>query len=283
MCFTKKCCYNKYTRGEEMKLLYWNLHKKAIEENIKELIEEQNIDIAIFSEYNGITLDKLINDKLNNEYKYYKDQTCDKIILIAKNNIEIQMKRGQHRYVIYSVKCEQTSYLMVGIHLPANPYSDENDRKIIIRDIVTDLKIEETNDKHTNSIIIGDFNCDPFANELVQKDSFNAVLFKKILEKKEHVKHQNHYYRLMYNPALNFISEKNEQYGSYYYSSGINALYWHCYDQIIMSKSLTESFKYMEYLHTIGNKSLLKEVKPNADISDHLPLIAEFERRNNNG
>lgn len=84
--------------------------------------------------------------------------------------------------------------------------------------------------------------------------------------------------RPKYNPTLNHISETNHQYGSFYYTGDSKSLYWYCYDQILMTRDLVDKFQGMEYCQSINGKSLLKKISPNKAISDHLPLVAKFER-----
>ena len=266
-----------------MRLLYWNLKANKNESYIAALIRAKDIDIGIFSEYSGTDFSELTCNLLNGEYELHQGYgACEKVILVSKKNIIVDINREQSRYIMYSVRCEACQYIIVGIHLPSNPNSNSDDRKMVIRDIVADLKEQESHHGHKNSIIIGDFNASPFDEELVEKDAFNAVLYRDIIEKKETVTHQGKKFRLLYNPALHYISENDHQYGSFYYTGGIKALYWYCFDQILMTKSLLNSFRGMCYCRTINGKSLLKNVRPNESISDHLPLIAEFERSNEN-
>lgn len=262
-----------------MRVLYWNLKANKNESYIASLVREKDIDIGIFSEYDGTDFSALLNNLLNKEYDIHPGYgACEKIILIAKKNIFIDVNREQSRYIIYSVKYNNLNYIIVGLHLPSNPHSNASDRKMIIRDIVTDLKEQEKKHGHSNSIIIGDFNASPFDDELIEKDSFNAVLYKGIIQKREKITHQGRQFRLLYNPALHYISENNQQYGSFYYTSGIKSLYWYCYDQVLMTKSLINDFQWMHYCKSIAGKSLIKNTSPNKEISDHLPLIVEFER-----
>lgn len=153
---------------------------------------------------------------------------------------------------------------------------------MVIRELIADLREQEKIHKHSYSIIIGDLNASPFDDELIQKDSFNAVLYKEIIQKRKEVVYQSRKFRLLYNPILNHISERNHQYGSFYYTGGSKSLYWYCYDQILMTRDLMDSFQGMEYCQSINGKSLLKEISPNKSISDHLPLIAKFGRSANN-
>ena len=162
-----------------------------------------------------------------------------------------------------------------------NLNSDSDARKVVIRDLVGDIKEQEKILDHDNTIIIGDFNCSPFDSEMIQKDSFNAVLFKDLIMKQETITFDHRKYQRFYNPMLDYISEEDSNYGSFYYGSGLKTLYWYCYDQILMRKALVNRLVEVSYRKSIKNKRLLKEISPNKKISDHLPLIVKFEGRTN--
>lgn len=99
-----------------------------------------------------------------------------------------------------------------------------------------------------------------------------------LIQNKSEIVYQRRKFRLLYNPTLNHISETNHQYGSFYYTGDSKSLYWYCYDQILMTRDLVDKFQGMEYCQSINGKSLLKKISPNKAISDHLPLVAKFER-----
>ena len=121
-------------------------------------------------------------------------------------------------------------------------------------------------------------NASPFDSELIDKDGFNAVLYREIIENKSKVKFKGKYFRLLYNPVIDHISENNKQYGSFYRSDGIDSLYWYCFDQVLITRELVPNFKVMEYCRSTGGKFLISKTCPNSKISDHLPLIVKFER-----
>lgn len=262
-----------------MNLLYWNLKANKNEKYIALLIREHDIDVGIFSEYSGTDFDNLVHTLLLDEYAFYNGYGgCEKVIMVAKKAVQVEINREQSRYVLYSVDCDGFQYIIAGTHLQSNPTTDADGRKLVIRDLIADLREQEKNHRHSNSVIIGDLNASPFDEELIQKDAFNAVLYKEIIRRKKEIMYAGKKFRLLYNPILNYVSETNCQYGSFYYTGGIKSLYWYCYDQVLMTRELMDDFQGMEYCQSIGGKSLLKEVRPNASISDHLPLIAKFER-----
>lgn len=260
-----------------MKLLFWNLKNNSNEKWIEYILRERNVDIALFAEYQGTSF-ATVASKLPDYMQYDGYGGCQKITLFCKRSLAAKVRREQNRYTLYCCTCEHVLYNIIGIHLPASPSSNPSDRKNVIRDIIHDIEEQEKEEKHKNTIVIGDFNCNPFDEEIIQKDSFNAVLFKELIKKQEVVTYNEKKWRRFYNPILTFLSEDTKTYGSLYYSSGIAPLYWNSFDQVLVRKVLIDSISSLEYIKQIDGKTLIRDVKPNDSISDHLPLIVEITK-----
>lgn len=258
-----------------MNLLFWNLKGNSIEEHIINCLNENDIDIAVFSEYKGIDFNLV---ESNSSYKQIIGfDGCDKITMIAKQSISITVKQEQSRYSIYSVLYNDTEYLIAGIHLQdRRSYPDPAIRIMTIQRLVNDIEKIERNISNNNTIVIGDFNANPYDPELLQMNAFNAVLFKDLIEQSATNVVAGIRYKRFYNPILNYISESTKTYGSFRYSGGCSNPIWHCLDQIIVRKPLANSIIDLEYIKSINGKSLIKRTNINSDISDHLPLFVKF-------
>ena len=259
-----------------MNILFWNLAKHDNRQIVKSAILNYSVDIAVFAEYSSTNMEDLCNN-LSSEY-YICDGYggCDKVIMIVKKGIIASVSREDTRYTLYFVEHNSVSYIIAGIHLPASPGADKETRKIVIRRLVHEIHELELEMKCNNTIVIGDYNASPFDEELIQKDCFNAVLFQDLIMKSESVKVAGSAFRRFYNPIITYINENPKMYGSFYHSNGANSLYWYCLDQVIMRKSLIDSFIRLEYLRKIGNRSLMNNTGINDSISDHLPLLVVF-------
>lgn len=259
-----------------MNLLYWNLHNNVnIESIICSALKENNVDVFLCSEYNNVDFNKIL-ELLSNYALLENYDLCRKVKVIYKKTIKLDLLQAQNRYILFKLIINSNPYLIAGIHLPSNPNSNSDDRKYEIRKIVSDVIDYEKRifDGENNlSIVIGDMNANPFDSEMINKDSFNCVFFKDIIEKQNVVTYRGEPYEMFYNPMLNYISEENKNYGSFYYSSGINPLYWYCFDQILVRKSLVDKLKAVKYIKKINDIDLVNEVAPKKDISDHLPLF----------
>lgn len=255
-----------------VKILFWNLKENENSKYINCILSAEDIDIAVFAEYQGLDL-----NKLDSQYQKSSDMGgCDKVIFISKNTIPLTVRREGTRYAIYSFSIAGENFLLVGLHLPANPHSNADGRKDVIFDIKRDIIEQEKLTSIANTIVIGDFNASPFDSELTQKTAFDAVFYKNEIMNQETVRYNGKIHKRFYNPLLNYISETNEMYGSFRYISDINDIVWYCYDQIIVRKPLVERLENVRYMKKIDKIELLssKGVIMNS-ISDHLPLIVE--------
>lgn len=254
-------------------ILFWNLRRNAIEDYIVECIVENDIDIAVFSEYEGIDFSK-IETGLGNLYgRILGVQADKKVSVLAKKTFTIEVLQQQHRYSIYSVNTGMKDYILSAIHLEDRRNYKPADRIETIKSLVGDIEKTEEWLKCNNTIVIGDFNANPYDEELLSKYAFNAVLFKKIIDKSEMTNPNSSKRKRFYNPILHYISEDTEMYGSFYYDNDYVTPYWHCLDQFLVRKSLINNVTDMKYLRKINSRGLLGEIVPNKEISDHLPLV----------
>ena len=232
-----------------------------------------DIDIAIFAEYHETDFNKVIKNTCYQRIDGFGG--CTKIVAISRPSVKMVVRQEQSRYILYDTEYRDEKYAIAGIHLQDKKSADEAIRLETIRDLKADLnKLEKK--IHTNkTIIIGDFNSNPYDRELLQMDAFDAVLFRKIINHAETHTVNGKKRRRYYNPVLHFIREDTENYGSYYYD-GSYSPFWHCLDQVLLSKALSSRINDLKYLKAIGQTSLMNTVKPKAKISDHLPLYVKI-------
>lgn len=71
------------------------------------------------------------------------------------------------------------------------------------------------------------------------------------------------------------LSEEEQIYGSIYHTKKTSGLYCYSFDQVIMTDRTSEIFKKAEYIK-IGDVDLIKKIRPNDEISNHLSIVVEF-------
>ena len=98
-----------------MNLLYWNLKSNKNEEYIALLLKEHSIDIAIFSEYSGTDFRTITHTLLSDTYRFYQGYGgCEKVVMLAKKTVQVEINREHSRYVLYSVISDSSKYIVAG-------------------------------------------------------------------------------------------------------------------------------------------------------------------------
>ncbi len=260
-----------------MNILFWNLKGNNLHEHIKRCLIENNVNVAVFAEYKGMDF-RLLSRELNDTYQYIEPNGgCDKIAMFVSTSVNAVIKREQSRYALYLIKINEQQYIFAGVHLQDRHSTDTAVRIETIGRLMNDIKNLEQSSNCNNTIIIGDFNANPYDDELLQMNAFHAVPFKEVIRKSESRTVDGVSYRRLYNPVIHFLSEDGQNYGSFYYPQGSKTPVWHCLDQILLSKALIDTVHSLRYIKKIDEVSLIKKFKPNSDISDHLPLLAELK------
>lgn len=260
-----------------MKLLYWNIHNNEVSSYIANCISEHNVDIVVLSEYGKLDFESAayVNEE---PFRVVRGRGgCAHVCYIVRNDLVFTTRSEQTRYSINTVSNHRKMYLLVGLHLQDRRNSCQEVRFETAQRLMEDVDKLRKSTHCNNVVIIGDFNANPFDKELIFPNAFNAVLYRGLIEKSESCEFAGRRYKRMYNPTVHFLSEDQKMYGSYYYlSSGNPGPIWNCLDQALVSKSLSDRVIAYEYIKQIGGVSLMKHVKPDASISDHLPLLVDI-------
>ncbi len=258
-----------------MRVLFWNVNDKENSLLLAGCVAEHKIDIVVLAEHKNVDIGHFL--ELQPNYKVIRSMgACDKIQVLSSYQYLVTLKHEQHRYALFKIEHESEKYLMAGIHLPDRFTSDTSIRQAEIREIVRDICNLEEREKCCETFVIGDYNANPYDDEMVGILGFDAVLFKNVIEKQETHTVDGRRYKRFYNPVLDYISEDKKQYGSFYYTGGSKDIVWHCLDQIIVRKSLIDSIRSMKYLKKINKTDLISNTSPKKAISDHLPLLVEI-------
>ena len=209
------------------------------------------------------------------------DSRCEKVMAICREDKYICVGNAINNCLMIKVKeeneiRENKVLTIAGIHLAAME-SGESRRRYQIRNIRQMIEEQERIDKSSNSMVIGDFNANPYDYEIVGHDCFNAVLFKNLICKSEMITWERRKIKRFYNPMLDCISEKEKLYGSYYFHDENRPLYWNCIDQVLVRKALIDYIDNVRIIQKIGEVSLITtHGLINKKYSDHLPLVVDL-------
>ena len=241
-----------------LNILFWNINRNKNEDLIVRCIAEHNVDIAVFAEFRDkkskamvIDCSKIEND-LGNIYAWVTGvEEAGKVLLLANRSISVEQIQQESRYTCYVIDTAVKRYFLAAVHLQDRQnYPTSHRRKETIGELVRDIRKNEESLEIEDTIVIGDFNANPYDEELLYKHAFNAVLFKSVIEENEYTNPRGDRIKRFYNPILHYLSEDTQMYGSHYFDGSDNqpTSYWHCLDQVLLRKSLIGFLEEVSYL-----------------------------------
>lgn len=268
-----------------LRVLFWNTHKNiAINPIIYDLIVENNISIIVLAEYVANSeelLKALLFEHGINMEGYYS--SCERIKIFGiHETVEARFDSDHATIQVFNKKD-----ILCCVHLNSKIYSDnEEHREILIEQIMHEIQNVEKDLQTQNTIIVGDFNLNPYDSSCINARYFHGLPVYEEAKRKTRVVAGNKY-SMFYNPMWRFLGDETHPYGTYYHNnnSTINT-YWNLYDQVIIRPALRERFvdeslkiiTETQSMYLLDNKG-----HPNKDISDHLPISFEIREENCNG
>lgn len=260
-----------------MRILFWNTHQnKNINTVLSELIIENNASIIILAEYSA-KIDDLIT--LLSSYgiimRQY-DSCCERIKLLGSLDC-VELRLDDNHYTIQIINNKD---ILCCVHLNSKLHTGhEGYREILIDRIVHDLQTIEQEIGTENSMVVGDFNINPYEASCIDARYFHSIPVCSEAERRSRTVAGTEYF-MFYNPMWNLLGDFQKPYGTYYYNeSGTQNTYWNIFDQVILRPALKERFlkDSLKILTETETRYLLDSSgHPDKNISDHLPIIFEI-------
>lgn len=265
-----------------MKLLFWNIQRKQLIDEVVELINESNCRIAALAEASDDVLEQVV-ERLRvshgrTECASFPTPGCDKIKLIVMHDSGKVALLNQHKnFSLLKVTNNDYSFILGFVHLPSQ-YSHTLDQIRRAGEILRDqVAIEEESCGITDSIIMGDFNVNPFESPMTSFFGVGATNGFSC-SKRENIICNSESKRLFYNPMWTLYSKDREHPGTHQYlRTGVDVLTWHFLDQVIIRPTLIDKFNF-DSLRIVKKTTSFNLVNRNSkpNVSDHLPLTCEL-------
>lgn len=265
-----------------LKILFWNTHSNQnINHILTELIVENSASLVVLAEYKDNVDELLTMLSLNNVYMERQHSVgCERICVIGS---ELNTVAGrQTKYASFQIVNKKD--IICCVHLPSQLHSDQqNRRNIAISRIVKDIESTEIEYNTKNSIIVGDFNENPYDDGCLSAERFHGIPISKETERKCRIV-SGEKFNMFYNPMWNLLGDFNSPPGTYYYVSGNSKMtYWNMFDQVLIRPEVRNRFidSSLRIITSTQNKKLVDDSGyPKKDISDHLPITFEITEDN---
>lgn len=261
-----------------MRVLFWNTHNNVeINPVLSDIILENDINLVLLAEYQA-DVNELISNLHQRGCHMKKCLGCNRLTVLSDIS---ELEPGtQDDY--YSFQLLPNNLIVCCVHLPSKIYGSNSEaRKAIINRMNRDVKETEINNNTENTVIVGDFNLDPFENECISVNHLNSIPFCGIARNDSRTI-AGESFKMFYNPMWRFLGDYQKPFGTLFYhgTSGDN-IYWHIFDQVMIRPCLRPRFvdESLQIITDTVNCSLVdRKGYPDVDrLSDHLPITFEIQ------
>jgi len=265
--------------------LFWNLNKKPLKEEIIQLCHYHEVDILILAESDLPESDLL--DELNRD-------------LTSEFNLPFNLSPKLSFFIRFPLDCFEPvldeggiairmlsppiglDILIIAVHLPSKLHYKEVDQVFECTRLIKTIEEAEHKVGHRRTVVVGDFNMNPFEVGFISSDGLHAVMDKRIAKKISR-KVQGEKRNFFYNPMWGRLGDTSfGPPGTFFYNDSSHVCYfWNTFDQVILRPQILPYFKEssLEILSSVAGRSLLKETgTPDRSVgSDHLPILFKIE------
>jgi exonuclease III len=164
-------------------------------------------------------------------------------------------------------------------------------QELFLQQVVAAVSYFENKIGHDRSIVLGDFNANPFEAPVASALGMNAVISREIAQGNPRRLFEQSY-PYFYNPMWNLYGDtpRGSAPATYYYrGSDPHELYWHMLDQVLIRPSLLNRFDFstLDIVTAVQGTQLIgAKGTPNRTLfSDHLPVVfgVDLSSKNDKG
>lgn len=248
---------------------------------IKNLADRYGVDVFMFAECEIPPADLL--KTLNQDtvvYEYAQNIGCQKITFFTRFSTDfLRIRRENSRMTIRHLALPGLKDVLLGVlHLPSKLYWRDASQSSECYEVSRMIQETELQVGHSRTILVGDFNMNPFEEGFVSAVGLNAVMCKGIAQREARTV-QGKLYPFFYNPMWSHIGDETPgPPGTYYRSSSEHVNYfWNAFDQVLVRPHLLRYLDrdFVEVLKSDGVRPLLTtNGLPDSSLaSDHLPIL----------
>lgn len=276
-------------------LLFWNINGKSqspVFQALAQEIKAAPIEIVLLAECDSDMpaeqVAHCLTDQSGVTYRCATSRPGGSKVLVftslAEEDLSFERNSKSGRLAVYRLWCGNIDFLIATVHLTSEQHQTDGGHNDLAGEECREFREFEEKYNHKRSLVIGDFNLDPYDPGMTSAVNFNAVMTRRLADKIEHQVSFREYLRF-YNPMWSMFGDhksSKEPPGTFYYSSGgARGAYWHIFDQALFRGPALREFAALDIsiLSHLGIVSLLTESEiPNQTVfSDHLPIRVRFE------
>jgi len=265
-----------------MNILFWNTKKQDVRNLVCDAAKLLSIDVVAIIE-SGVSPTRMLSAlKSKASPYYYIPRAIEGRVQLFCRDVKLNLNEiySGNRISIRKALSGGTELSLGFVHLVDKENFDPMNQLTQARLLVEEIKSTENKQGHTRTILIGDFNMNPFDQVMNVAGGMNALMAEGCVRAGSR-KVQSVKYEYFYNPMWNLLGDRTPgPPGTFYHSnSGKGHFGWNMLDQVLLRPSIIPWFDDVRILTKIGNSPLdTKMGRPNKSaVSDHFPLLVTLK------
>lgn len=177
--------------------------------------------------------------------------------------------------------------LVFMVHAPSKLHATDLDQQLFFAKLAKVVRQAEKDMTIEHSIILGDFNADPFEAGIAGAPFLHASMSRELGDQADRAVRGKRYGKGFYNPMWSLYGDgTNGPAGTYFYNSGrAHQIYWHMFDQVLLRPGLVRPFNRLGPIRIIDEvlagrslaQELMKRRKGTELRPDHLPVLFDLD------
>jgi endonuclease/exonuclease/phosphatase family metal-dependent hydrolase len=267
-----------------LRFLFWNTGARDVSPFLKNMVGKYSIDFVVLAE-TSLTrnhLPSLLSNAAQRQF-HIPASPCEKLTIATSLNphsIQPVYDEDSHRVTIRRLILESTDLLLVAVHLPSKLHWRDHDLPFEAQRVAGVVREIEDSFGHRRTVVVGDFNMDPFESGLVASHAFHGLMTRQLANRESRVVNAQRY-PCFYNPMWRFFGDRDvgRPSGTYFHrGSTPTSYFWHMFDLVLVRSELVPALSDVQILTDDGSQSLADDAGfPDDNLaSDHFPLLFEL-------
>jgi len=274
-------------RSAMLSLLFWNLNAQqnpSVETRLTRIAANYRVDVVVLAEI-GLPIERIEAALSAQSAKSFRRVALASERLHSFTHLPAGSVQPRHdsldgRWTVVRLQHGVWDLLLAAVHLHSKLHRDDKEQLLQATLTVSDIVRLEDEIGHTQTIVIGDFNMNPFESGMVANQAFHAVMSNDVARSIQR-KVDSRDYRFFYNPMWGLLGDRTPgPPGTLYYTgSGPVEFFWHTFDQVLVRPGLARLLDQVQVLETDGVETLLTDSgRPSrSSASDHLPIYVRLK------
>lgn len=251
---------------------------------LQRLVTQHAVDIAMLAESPMNPADVLAALNNGSARYHFNPGQCRRIAIFSNRATPFiqPIQESHHLTARRLVLPARQDLLLVVVHLPSTLNRTDASHDYDCREAAEFVRDCEAQVGHRRTIVVGDFNKDPFDTVMVAAGGFHAIMDRRIALKGSRTVNGKER-PFFYNPMWSLLGDASRgPPGTFHRAKGEQVTYfWHMLDQVLLRSELLSAFNVedLQILASDGHIPLLNPsgVPDPSLTSDHLPILFKLD------